>query len=226
MKQLPGIREHSYVNDMLPELIWLGLINDHKGYRFGARVLEAVVQVTKNTPSLETPLNLALQSAYASFPEKEKEAVRSLWREWGLLDDIRYALAPLVLLYDGFALAFVGPPQTVISQDTLIARIKASVGNHLDKYETPGIALHGAMMLTRMMAGTIHFAAHINIPDFNSIFEIPGSDEAKRAAAFMRANATAEWGMLEIGNEWAKYFWNRGAQLTPCERSEYGVHDD
>jgi hypothetical protein len=28
MKQIPNMRQMSYVNDMLPELIWLGLIND------------------------------------------------------------------------------------------------------------------------------------------------------------------------------------------------------
>jgi hypothetical protein len=226
MKQLPGVREQSYVNDMLPELIWLGLIHDRMGCRFGARTLEIVLELTKEWPKPEKPVNYAMQSAYAELSESQKTEIVDAWQSQHLLNDIQHALAPLVLLYDGFSLAFVGPPSTVISEEALIQRIKQCVGKHLDKYETPGIVLHGAMILTRLIAGTIKFAAHIDIPDFNAVIEKPGTDEAKRAASFMRANAMAEIGMLELAKDWPRYFWNRGAELSPCERPEYALSDD
>ena len=226
MKQLSAVREQSYANDMLPELIWLGLIHDRMGYHFGARILEVVVEVTKEWPKPDKPTNFALQSAYAGLTDEQKIDIVNAWRRQDLLEDIRHALAPLVLLYDGFSLSFVGPSSSVISQEALIQRIKECVGNHLDKYETPGIVLNGAMMLTRLMAGTIKFAAHIDLPDFNAVIERPETDEARRAAAFMRANAMGEIGMLELGNDWPRYFWNRGAELTPCERPEYALLDD
>jgi hypothetical protein len=201
MKQLPGLREQGYVNDLLPELIWLGLIHDRRGYPFGARTLEAVVEVTKKWPQGETHRNYAMQSAYADLKDEQKEELIDTWKRQHLFEDIQHALAPLVLLYDGFSLAFVGPPSSVISQETLIARIKQCVGKHLNKYETPAIVLHGTMLLTRLLAGTIKFAAHIDIPDLNAVIERPESDEAKRAAAFMRASAIGEIGMLEITND-------------------------
>jgi hypothetical protein len=139
----------------------------------------------------------------------------------GLLDDIQHALAPLVLLYDGFALAFVGPPTTALSQELLIERLKRSVANHLNNRETPGIVLHGTMMLTRMLAGTIKIAAHIDLPDLNSVIERPESEEAKRAASFMRANSMAEMEMMELSPDWAKYFWNRSGELSKCEFPTY-----
>jgi len=42
MKQIPMITETSYVDDMLPEFVWIGLINDRVGYVRGARVIEKV----------------------------------------------------------------------------------------------------------------------------------------------------------------------------------------
>ncbi|MFL6714141.1 MAG: hypothetical protein ACJ8LN_14640, partial [Sulfurifustis sp.] len=60
----------------------------------------------------------------------------------------------------------------------------------------------------------------------NAVIEKPGSDEARRAASFMRASAGAEWGALQIEDEWAKYFWNRGAELSPCELPDYAKEDD
>ncbi len=190
------------------------------------RALEVVVEVTKEWPKPDKPTNYAVQSAYAGLTDDQKVELVDAWRRQRLLDNIRHALAPLVLLYDGFSLAFVGPPSSMISNEALIQRIKECVGKHLDKYETPGIVLNGAMILTRLMAGTINFAAHIDVPDFNAVIERPGTDEAKRAAAFMRANAMAELGMLDLGTDWPRYFWNRGAKLSPCELPEYALSDD
>lgn len=225
MKQLPMVREQSYINDMLPELIWLGLIHDWREYSFGARVLEAIVKSTKTWPKNNKPCNYALQAAYEELtPEQKTELVEALTSA-GVIEDIRYAVAPLVLLYDGFALSFLGPPPTVIHREVLIQRIADCVRKHLDKYETPGIVLNGTMLLTRLLAGTIKFAAHIKIPDLNEVVERPDSEEARRAASFMRANAIGEFGMLELPPTWAKHFWNRGAELAPCQLPEYARYE-
>jgi hypothetical protein len=220
MKQLP-VREQSYVNEMLPELIWLGLIHDRRGYRFGARVLETIVEVTKAWPKHDKPRNYAVQSAYEVLaPEQKTELLEALTTA-NVLDDIRYAVAPLVLLYDGFALSFVGPPPTVIPQEVLIQRITDCVRTHLDKFKTPGIVLNGAMLLTRLVGGTIKISGQVELPDLNAVIERPGTDEARKAASFMRANAIGEFGMLGLPPTWAKHFWNRGAELAPCQLPEY-----
>ena len=226
MMQLPQMQEYSYVNDMLPELIWLGLIHDHAGYRFGARTLEIVVEITKDMPTSEKSFNYALQIAYADLSNDVKSTIVRHWDREGMLETIRDAIAPLVLLYDGSSLAFVGPPSNVLSEEALINRISSSVANHLDKTETPGVVLHGTLLLTPLMARTITFAQHIEIPDFNAVINEPDSDEAQRAAAFMRALSGAEWGMLEVPNDWARHFWNRNAELSECELPDYLRKDD
>jgi hypothetical protein len=224
LKQLPMVQERSYVNDILPELIWLGLIHDRCGYRFGARTLEAIIVATKDWPAETMTANYALQSAYMPLDHTQKEAILSALRQYNLLDDIQQALAPLLLLYDGFSLSFVGPPREAIASDILVARITECVANHMNKFETPSIVLHGAMLLARLVAGTIKFSSQIQIPDLNSVITEPDSAEAKRAASFMRSNAMAEFGMLSVSLEWSKHFWNRGADLAPCSLPGY-VHD-
>ena len=224
MMQLPQMREYSYVNDMLPELIWLGLIHDRAGYRFGARTLEIVVESTKDMPISEKSFNYALQIAYADLSNDVKSTIVRHWDREGMLETIRDAIAPLVLLYDGSSLAFVGPPSNVLSEEALINRISSSVANHLDKTETPGVVLHGTLLLTRLMAGTITLAQPI--PDLNAVIDEPDSDEARMAAAFMRSLAGAQWAMLEVPNDWARHFWNRNAELSDCELPDYLREDD
>lgn len=226
MKQLQNLRECSYVDDMLPELIWLGLINERKGYPFGSAVLETIVETIGGAVEPNTNLNVALQSAYEGFDEDQKDHVVKALRDRELLEDAQQALAPLLLLYDGFALMFLGPPADRISEAALIERIKRCVGNHLDRSKTPAIVLHGSLMLTRLVAGTVHVSKEIDLPDLNSVVTRPDSEEAKRAAGFLRASAMAEWGALNVNNRWAEYFWNRGGELTPCELPDWLEEDE
>lgn len=221
LKQLSVVKETSYVNDMLPELIWLGLMHDRVGYRFGVAVLETIAEVAKHWPSTDKPVNYAFQTTYAELTVEKKDELVGALTDAGLIEDIRYAVAPLVLLYDSFALAFLGPPPTVIPREELVARITDCVGKHLDKYETPGIVLNGMVLIARLVAGTIKFAATIDMPDFNAVVTQPESDEAKRAASFMRAHALADFGMSNLPSNWAVHFWNHGTELAPCQLPEY-----
>jgi hypothetical protein len=52
------------------------------------------------------------------------------------------------------------------------------------------------MLLSRLVAGTVSLPP--DLPDFNSIISAPDSEDAYRAAAFLRANAIGEFGMLNI----------------------------
>lgn len=215
LNALDNMRSYSYVNDLLPELLWLGLVNDYSGYVRGRDVLECVVKVGKDW---DLPIkNFALQSAYTSLSDEQKSKVLESWEESGLLDSIRSAIAPLVLLYEMCALRFVGPPAQVVSQNLLIERLERVVGSVSDKYETPGIMLHGALLMNNLIAGRVHFSSHIQLPDFNAVVDRPGSEEARRAGSFIRASTMAQIGFVNPPTEWAQYFWAVSYGLTSCD---------
>lgn len=224
MKQIPNLAETSYVDVLLPELIWIGLINDKLGYPRGARLFEKVVEAVHDAVGGSHASNYALISAYAHLSKSQKTQLLNNLESGDLLNQLRNYLAPLVLLYDECPLRFIGPPATMFSEAELIRAIKQSVGNHLDKYKTPGIVLHGNMLLARLVTRSI--ALPTDLPDFNSVIDTPDSDEAKRAAGFLRASAMAEIAMLNIDPSWSRYFWNRGAQISPCELSRISDSHD
>ena len=221
MKQLPMSTSTSYVNDMLPELIWIGLINESVGYVPGARILEKIFLATDEIKEEGQHGNFALMSKYTALSSEQKNKLIESLREHGILELIQNAIAPLVLLYDDCPLKFIGPPNNVISNEELVTRIKECVGKVINKYETPGVVLNGAMLLSRLVTGTIKFSADMDLPDFNTVITDPDSDEAKHAAGFMRANSLGEFGMQDIDPAWAKYFWDRNYELSPCEYESY-----
>lgn len=203
---------------MLPELIWIGLINDNIGYVKGARLIEKIFAAVDEIGVRDAKTNFAYASSYAVLQDGKKLALLDRLTPLGIMDDLKTYLAPLVLLYyDEFPMRFIGPPSTVISNEQLIGKVSSCVEKHLDKYQTPGIVLHGSVLLSRLVTKTISLPAGMELPDFNSVIDAPESHEAKRAAGFMRANALGEFGMLGISDRWARYFWNRGYELSPCK---------
>lgn len=220
LNAIQNMKSYSYVNDLLPELLWLGLVNDYSGYLRGREVLECVVNVGKEW---DLPIkNYALQSAYISLSEEQKLLILEAWEAAGLLDCIRSAISPLILLYDTSALRFIGPPSQATPMDSLVKRLERVVGSVADKYQTPGIMLHGALLMNNLIAGRVHFSSHIELPDFNAVVDRPDSEDARRASSFIRATAMAQIGFIDPPKEWAQSFWNSSYDLVTCDYP----HDD
>jgi hypothetical protein len=76
------------------------------------------------------------------------------------------------------------------------------------------------MLIYRLVSQTIHFSRDIELPNFNAVIDAPESEEAKRAAGFMRASVMSEFGSLNLPKAWAKHFWNRSFAISPCERDQ------
>ncbi len=226
MNQLEMMKSYSYIDQMLPELIWIGLINDNLGFIKGARFIEKIFLAMDELKKDDHKNNYVFASAYKLLDEDNKNIVIQKLKTIDVLEDLQNFIAPLTLLYDEFPMMFIGPPSVILSQDQLIKKISVCVEKHYDKYETPGIVLNGSILLSRLVTKKIHFPSDMKLPDFNAVIDNPDSKEASRAASFMRANAMAEFGMLGIDNSWAKYFWNRGFELSPCDLRSEQEHNE
>ena len=221
MKQIPFNTSVSYVNDMLPELLWIGLINDRVGYVAGARIIEKVFLAVDAIKDKGQQGNFALMSCFNCLTSGQKSKLIVILKEKGVLDTLQDAVAPLVLLYDECPIRFFGPPNSTYSHDKLITRVKECVGKTINRYETPAIVLYGAMLLARLATKMIKFPADMKLPNFNSVITAPDSDEAKHAAGFMRASGLGEFGMIKPDPAWAKRFWNHNYEISPCEIEQH-----
>jgi hypothetical protein len=217
MKQLEKVKFTNYVNDILPELVWTGLIYDRIGYAQGARVVEHVVRAACQAVGQKPRGNYAPISQLATLCSSERSQFLKKLSDATDLEKFRQYLAPLILLYRNCPISFIGPPERVYQEAQLDRRMRACVAGCIDKYSTPGIAVIGSMLLSRLASGTMHFPKDMELPNFNSIFDNPASDDAKRAAGFIRASALADFGAMQLSNEWASSFWNQNFAISDCE---------
>jgi hypothetical protein len=216
MMQIGPWREVNYVNDILPELIWIGLINNTLGYVNGARLFEKIVESALGANSELPKKNYAILSELGSLAERDREVFLSSLEEKSILTQFRNIVAPLVLLYEECPIKYIGPPTGLMTNEQLVHLVTTAVDRHFDKYETPGVVLNGAVLVGRIIAGTIHHATGEPPPDLNSVIEKPDSDEAARAAGYMRNTAMQEFGMRKNEPKWSRYFWNNNYRLSKC----------
>src|SRR5262245_66206675 len=72
LKQIPRMRETSFVNDMLPELVWLGLINDKIGFAAGARFFEKIIEAVTEAKGEDQNTNYAMLSTYNTLSKEQR----------------------------------------------------------------------------------------------------------------------------------------------------------
>jgi hypothetical protein len=225
MKQLPNLQEVSYVHQLLPEIIWIGLINDALGYRKGAELVAQLAKTAKQIHDSKISYNFALARSYAILATEEQGRINEALERLGILRQLRELLAPLILLYDGFPLAFLGRNDELPERMWLIERLKQTVEKHMDKYRTPGMAIQATMIYVRGITGGLFFAKEMSVPNLDAILADPESEDAKHAAGFVRSSAMMEVmpPAVDGESEWARSFWNQGLRIDKCD---FGEQDD
>lgn len=216
--QFGGLTEISYVNQILPEIIWMGLINDKLGYQKG---VDLVTWLTKNAFALKETknfVNYALVSNFGLLSKNNKIKLKNKLQTDNMLETLQDVLAPLIILYKDFPLSFLGKSNSKLDKNDLIRRLKFSIERHIDKYETPGIVIQANVMYIRSITGGLFFTRNIKPPDLGSIIQNPESEEAKRTESFARTQAMQE--LMPLGRRlkfnWARSFWNRSYKIDKC----------
>ncbi len=208
MMQLPNWSEISYVNLMLPEIIWMGLINDEFGYRAGINLSANLANRAFELKETDKHINFALVSNFNLLStEAKNEFIKSI-EESSDIGRYRRSLLPLIVLYEDFPLSFIGTGEEEYDRDQLIERMKACIDKHIDKYETPAMIIQANLMYIRGTNGGLHVAPHIEVPDLNILIDDPESEAAKRAGGFVRTSAMQEF--MPMGEDrygdWSKTF--------------------
>ena len=221
MMQLPNWNEISYINQILPEILWMGLINDKFGYRVGIDLSSKIAKKAFDLKETDKHVNFTIVSNFSLLSDdKKSELVRDL-TDSSDISKYRDALLPLIALYQGFPLSFVGVSEKIRDKKELIKIIKKCIDKHLNKYETPALIIQANVIYVRGSTGGLHVASHIEMPDLNSLIDDPKSEKAIRAESFVRIGAMQE--MMPMGDSraynWAKSFWNQSYKIDKCDFS-------
>lgn len=217
-RQLPGRwNEVSWVNRILPELIWMGVLNDNFGMPRGIQLAVELARSANDIYTEQKSLNFAITSSYSLLNEEKKALLVEKLAAKGIFSSLTNAMIGFLNLYPESPLSFLR-----ISVDNNVERFVDSMKVTLERYffrsEQPAMVLQANVVYVAGICGELVYTNNVKPPDLNALITNFDSEEGRRAAAQVRALVTGFVGMLldEEKIDWPRYFWNRGLEIDKC----------
>jgi len=213
--------EISYTNVILPEILWIGLINDRIGHRKGILLLESFVQTTLKNQTNKMH-NYAICSNYNMLDNEEKEKITHDIKRNGILGELQKCLAPLTCLFQDFPISFIEPPSEIIGEIELLTTLKKCLTTHLDKLNINTVISHANIIYINIRSGRLKFCNGTHPPNLNILLDNPESEEALKVGSSVRASVMAEFSFYNERHtfEWPMSFWKQCYGLEKCNFDE------
>lgn len=222
--QIPGgMVEVRWVVTILPELLWLGLLNDRYGLARGAALAVSITRAALNSKDQERRILFAATSAFTHLNHDQKAQAVSALEASGDVQSLRDALLPLSEYYPECPLNFIFGSSPSPRPDASKARLrwlKDVLKTLFDRWDKPGTLVQANAVYIAFVSGMLKVREGLSLANFPVVAEFPDTEESKRVASACRAMVTGFFGggpWYNKSSSWPRYFWNRGLQLDPCE---------
>jgi hypothetical protein len=213
-------QEISWGKQLIPELIWLALINNRYGYMKGAELAlalpKSVEEATKNHPMGAWFVTV---SSYTQLSIEEKKKTVELLRSKNAFDQYRAALLPLFYFYPSCPLSFLFDLETKIEIDIgELEEIKRVVESIFDRRSVEATFIQANAVYIGFTVGKLVVSPDVSLARFPEVQYYPNTEVSKQVAASIRATVNTIFGIdvIKDGLSWPTYFWNHGLELEKC----------
>lgn len=219
-KHLNNLSEMTWTEDLLPELIWLGVLVQKLGLRKGIEYSSFMIATATELSKSEKHLDFAFISSFRFLTSNETSELIKKLKEKEYFDELADALQNFINLYPvNNPISFFITSNISFDKSAATKEFKEILADYFNRRSKSATIIQTIVPYSKMRAGKLHYAAHIEVPDYNAIVEDFESDKAKKAASSARAFVNGHYGHIEetITKEWSKYFWNNGLDLEKLE---------
>lgn len=214
MAQLEALGEVRWIDDLLPEFIWIGLLLDRHGIPRTLRILESIVDSDPGFGAEEESW-LSRCSTYGRIDDKGRVSLLEGLASSDHLRDLQAALGPLVSHYPKCPFHFLyknSPPEGSLDV------VRQATAQALDRWNEHATWMQIAAVYMVIGQGKLHFAKDSVFADFPEVEHYPHTERARQIASACRATINSfPLSMRKRESlEWIDYFWARGLELDPC----------
>ena len=213
------LREVSWINTMIPELLWIALVQEQCGPHRGVEIITAFTRDVRASRADRADTIWAAAGKFDAIPPGE---LQSLTRAKGgtYAYDLRAALRPLAVLYPTHPLNSIFNPAELLPEPADLKYVKAIVAELFDRSSRAATMTQATAVWLAFDAERLKVAPDLAIAQFPKIQDYPNTELSQKIAASIRAGLNqffSETGLMASGSTWPVAFWNRGLKLEPCE---------
>jgi hypothetical protein len=221
MLQLPApLSEIKWANFILPELIWLGLLNECFGFLKGAE-LGLILALTAMQATNDNTYFGSI-STYGRLNDRQKKEIINDLESMNHLKLFKEAFRPLGIFYPQCPLNFIFDDNIKSQYDKKeeLSKFKLLTLKLFDRREKAAMQMQGSAIYIALGSDLVKICVREselpNIPEV--LIDYPESESSRRAGSEARATINILLGEIS-GNDssdWPKYFWNNGLKIESC----------
>lgn len=224
--QIGPIQEVHWQTEILPELLWLALLNERHGWQRGAELARQVGVAAHGASGPADGKLFASTGAFYSLDGTQRQAVLAALRSTSALGEIREALLPLGMFYDECPLNFLADPTPPADDPAVMTGFKETLRSMFDRTAKVATCAQANAIYIAFASDKLKVMKGLALANLPAIENYPHDEESRRVASAVRAAIN---GFLFRGPgqeqdpteaRWRTYFWTRGLELEPCSIAE------
>jgi hypothetical protein len=213
------IHDVSWINTMIPELLWIALIQDMHGSRRGVEIITAFTRDVRASSADRSTVIWAAAGKFTAIPGDVLRAIVSGSSEH-YAEDLRDALRPLAAWYPSHPLKLLPAGETPDASADELAYLKRMVATFFDRSCKAAMMTQATAVWLAFDADRLKVAPDLSLAQFPRIEEYPDTELSLRIAGSIRAALNQFFGDTNImasDSGWPAAFWNCGLAIAPCE---------
>ncbi|TPI10547.1 hypothetical protein [Mesorhizobium sp. B4-1-1] len=211
------MHEVSWVNMMIPELLWIALVQKAWGPRRGVEIITAF---TRDVRASDPTRSRTIWAAAGKFAGLPTGVLAGIVEGRPYRNDLCAPLAPLHAHYPEHPMRELTSAVTELPCSEDLGALKELVAELFDRASTSATMVQATATWLAFDAERLKVSAGLALADFPRIEDYPDTDQSQRIAASIRATLNQMFGEVDLiasGTDWPIVFWNRGLELEPCE---------
>lgn len=220
MKWQLSIKEIRWIDCLMPEIVWLGLLHYKYGLKEGVSLAVELAKITCECCQSEKKQLFAGLSAYESLSNQEKTAIMSKLGGSEKCILLKQGLVWLIAFYPECPLNFIFgddlPNQS--SYTDQLSTFKEFLSTQFNRREKSAMFTQSTAVYIGLVTNIIHVQAQDSLTNIQAMVDYPKTEESRRVGSNVRACINAILGNM-INTKptiWSRYFWNQGLKLEPC----------
>lgn len=217
-----NISEVSWVNQIIPQLIWIAILIDTFGFKKGVEYSLAIAQLARESVGQEKIDWFGWLYSFSKLSEQQKSFIIQKLAAEGMFSEISSAFSAFARSYPEFPLLFLATATSDDMKDGItidLETFKETLLNLYDRRSIFAMRVQATVIYLGFANDFLRVAKGLALADFPEIEKYPDTDRSKEVASSIRATINSIVGVVDDPefNTWSKYFWNRGIEIEPCQ---------
>jgi len=214
------LHEISWVKTMLPELVWIAVIQECYRHSKGVSLITSLTRLARKCAPLEKIRIFTTISSFREMTADEQLCLHSGLAASGELFEIQSALTPLIVFYPECPLRFLfsATPSLTDADNKHLERFKTLVAGLYDKTSRNTMMVQATAVWLAFDSGGLKVSKGLALASFPEIEKYPNTELSQEVAASIRTSIPMFFTEhhYPVTSNWPRYFWNRGFEIDRC----------